>query len=159
MENVPPIPPPRKKKKSKNKTNCSTATTTWIESDKTQINNQIDDTEHAQQIIDENFEDEEEHFKDSNDNKLTEPLMSNVFSIKITDFCDINIAKEENMSIDFQKEELSQLNNLTETYKSKKKKLLCNCCPWTIPWVILVNSLIQVCFFLISFFNKTLFFP
>lgn len=141
MENVPPIPPPRKKKKSKNKT--------WIESDKNQINNTLDDTKHAQQIIDENFEDEEEHFKDSNDNKLTEPLMSNVFSIKITDFCDINIAKEENMSIDFQKEELNQLNNLTETYKSKKKKL---CCPWTIPWVILVNSLIQVCFFLFLFF-------
>lgn len=135
MKNVPPIPPPRKKKKSKNKI----TTTTWVQSDKNQINNQIDDTEHAQQIIDENFEDEE-HFKDSDDNKLTEPLMSNVFSIKITDFCDINIAKEENMSIDFQKEEQNQLNHLTETYKSKKKK----CCPWTIPWVILVNSLIQV---------------
>lgn len=143
MENVTPIPPPRKKKKSKNKINCSTTTTTWVQSDKNQINNQTDDTEHEQQIIDENFEDEE-HFKDSNDNKLTEPLMSNVFSIKITDFCDINIAKEENMSLDFQKEEQNQLNILTETYKSKKKKLLCNCCPWTIPWVILVNSLIQV---------------
>lgn len=142
MENVPPIPPPRKKKKSKNKINCST-TTTWVQSDKNLINNQTDDTEHAQQIIDENFEDEE-HFKDSDDNKLTEPLMSNVFSIKITDFCDINIAKEENMSLDFHKEEQNQLNNLKEKYKSKKKKFLCNCCPWTIPWVILVNSLIQV---------------
>lgn len=150
MENVPPIPPPRKKKKSNNKINCSTTTTTWVQSDKNQINNQTDDTEHAQQIIDENFEDEE-HFKDSDDNKLTEPLMSsNVFSIKITDFCDINIAKEENMSLDFQKEEQNQLNNLTKKYKSKKKKLLCNCCPWTIPWVILVNSLIQVRFFFLT---------
>lgn len=143
MENVPPIPPippSRKKKKSKNKI---TTTTTWIQSDKNQINKQIDDTEHAQQIIDENFQDEE-NFKDSDDNKLTEPLMSNVFSIKITDFCDINIAKEENMSIDFQKEEQKQLNNLTETYKSKKKKFFCRCCPWTIPWVILIFSLIQV---------------
>lgn len=132
MENVPPIPPQRKKKKSKNKT-C-------VQSDKNQINNEINDTEHSQQIIDENFE-VEENFKDSDDNKLTEPLMSNVFSIKITDFCDINIAKEESTIIDFQKEEQNQLNHLTETYKSKKKKLLC---PWTIPWVILVNSLIQV---------------